>query len=54
MWLEMTIKEVLEAIAQLLFWTMCFIAVFWSLTNAYVFTAVVCLVFVFCWIGLYG
>ena len=48
------IKEAFLAIAQLLFWTACFAAVIWSLTNVYVFVVVALLVFVFCMVGIYG
>jgi hypothetical protein len=48
------LKETVLALLQLIFWTACFVAVLWSLTNAYVFVAVVAFVFVFAWIGIYG
>jgi len=50
----MTIRTILSAIAQLLFWAACFAAVIWSLTNVYVFVIVALLVFVFCMVGIYG
>ena len=50
----MTIKEILSAIAQLIFWTLCFVLVVWALTNAYVLAVVLLLAFVFCMIGIYG
>ena len=49
-----TLKETILALLQLMFWTAFFVAVFWSLTNAYVFLVVTVLVGVFFWIGIYG
>lgn len=43
----MTIRTILSAIAQLLFWTACFAAVIWSLTNVYVFVMALVLILVF-------
>ena len=48
------LKETLLALLQLMFWTACFVAVLWSLTNAYVFLVVTVLVGVFFWVGIYG
>jgi len=43
----MTIRTIISAIAQLLFWTACFAAVIWSLTNVYVFVMALVLILVF-------
>jgi hypothetical protein len=40
------IKEAFLAITQLLFWTACFAAVIWSLTNVYVFVMALVLILV--------